>query len=304
MSNTNHPLDIALFASSRVLRINSLLSYYGANKKSFASDDDNKWRIWREVVEGKTTKTEYLDGGNFSQVWDDVETLFPTPTFSNLYSASLNGSTQDANGGDIHNFDIAQVFTVGMWVNPNSLSANRILFSKAGNAPNVKGYMVRHNATTGALFAQMRSSTNRNHTFDVSLTAGAYQFVCMTYAGGSNISGLNAYINAVKASTPPSGALSGTMLEGQDFILGSRNGNFYFSGLLDEITVWDKELTQAEVTELYNSGSPNDPNDHSASANLVSYYPVVDDGLGAPNMIDVVGGDNLTTNGTLSSSVP
>jgi hypothetical protein len=181
-----------------------------------------------------------------------------------------------------------------MWVKPDNISATRILFSKAGSAPNVRGYMLRHNATTGDLFLQMRStSANRNHTFDISLTASVWQHIVFTYNGGSNISGASVYKNGTKNSSSPSGGLGGTMLEGQDFNIASRNGGFFFSGHMDEITVWNKELSQAEVDELYNSGVPFNPTDHSAVANLQSYYTMGDLDT-FPTIADNQGSDDLT----------
>lgn len=293
-----------LILTSRALFKNSLLSYYGESTEENADTSESIWRVYRVYRVGNETITEYIDDGQFSQIWDDVETLFPTPDFSNDYSLNLNGSTQSANGGDIHNYDVAQAFSVSMWVNPQNLSAIRILFAKAGDAPNVRGYMVRHE-TDGTLFMQLRSSgANVTHNFTTTLTAGVYQHIVFTYSGSSNKSGALTYKNAAVGDTPPSAAVGGTWLEGQNFTLGQRNSGSYFSGLMDEVTVWNKALTPAEITELYNSGSPTDPTEHSASANLVSYYPVYDDGLGNPNMVDIVGGFNLATNGTLSVSVP
>ena len=294
-----------IFPTCRVKRVNSLLSYYGKSKQTNADTSEAIWSIYRIYTVGNETVTDYLDDGKFTQVWDDLETLFPTPQFSNTYSLNLNGSTQDANGGDIHKYDVAQAFTLSGWFKPNNIAATRTLFAKAGAEPNVRGYIMRHEATTGELFAWLRSSgANRGFTYNKALTAGVYQHVVFTYSGSSNISGLLAYVNASVAGTPTSGAVSGTWLEGQDFTLGSRNSSFYFSGLMDQVTVWNKALTPAEVAELYNAGSPLDPTTHTASANLVSYYPVFDDGGGSPNMVDTKGGFNLTTNGTLSTDVP
>jgi hypothetical protein len=45
----------------------------------------------------------------------------------------------------------------------------------------------------------------------------------------------------------------------------------YFDGYLDEISIWAKELTLAEIAELYNSGLPLDAREHSAAADLRDY---------------------------------
>lgn len=228
-----------------------------------------------------------------------VSGIITPPPFNNTKSVLFDGVDEYVNFGDVNNFDIANAFSVSLWVKPDNIAASRILFSKAGAAPAVKGYMLRHNATTGALFLQMRSSTNRSFTFDKSLVASSWQHVVFTYAGGSNINGAHVYLDAVKSNTPASGSLSGTMLEGQDFILGSRSGSFYFSGNIDEVTVWNKELSQAEVTELYNSGAPADPTLHSASANLTQYNPM-GDGDTHPTLQDDVGSND----GTMTNMAP
>ena len=55
-------------------------------------------------------------------------------------------------------------------------------------------------------------------------------------------------INALIGDTPTSP---------YHFNLGRRplGNSYYYNGILDEIGVWDRELTSTEVTELYNSGS-------------------------------------------------
>lgn len=52
------------------------------------------------------------------------------------------------------------------------------------------------------------------------------------------------------------------------------NGILSMEGQIDECTYWNKELSSTEITELYNSGTPINPRTHSASANLVNYWPI------------------------------
>ena len=40
----------------------------------------------------------------------------------------------------------------------------------------------------------------------------------------------------------------------------------------NDLTIWNKELSDSEVTELYNSGSVMNATTHSASQNLVGYW--------------------------------
>lgn len=274
--------------------VNSSKTFIG---KTFENDNPDKsaaiWQIQRITKVGTETTTEFANDGKYNQIWDDREDLFPTVSLDFAKSINFDGINDYLTGGNVHNYDHSNAFSVSMWVKPQNVSANRILFSKAGSAPNVRGYMLRHN-TGGAIFIQLRSSgANRSHTFTSTLTASVWQHLVFTYDGGSNINGARVYIDASVGDTPSSGGLSGSWLEGQDFLIAQRTGTFFYSGNIDEVTVWDKALTQSEVTELYNSGTLFDPSTHSAAVNLQSYYRM-GDGDTFPTITDNVGSDDLT----------
>lgn len=239
--------------------------------------------------------------------------LFKEETFvicvspPNSDSIEMNGIDEYLSAGNKFNYDIANAFSVCMWVKPNNIAAAHILFSKATLDASVNGYMLRADATTGALFLQMRSTVNRSHTFDTALTAGSWQFICFTYSGAADISGASVYRNAIKNTTSPSGSLTGTMLFGQPFYIGQRNDSFgFYPGLIDEITIWDKELNQTEITELYNGGSVYDYSGHSAVSNLVSWYRFDNDTI--PAIVDHYGSNDMTSynmdSSNLSSDTP
>ena len=50
----------------------------------------------------------------------------------------------------------------------------------------------------------------------------------------------------------------------------------YFDGKIDEVAVWNDELTSAEVTAIYNSGNmlnvSSDSGNYASAANLQGYY--------------------------------
>jgi hypothetical protein len=58
--------------------------------------------------------------------------------------------------------------------------------------------------------------------------------------------------------------------------LGAGNPTQYFDGKIDEVAVWNDELTSAEVTAIYNSGNmlnvSSDSGNYVSSANLKGYY--------------------------------
>ena len=68
-------------------------------------------------------------------------------------------------------------------------------------------------------------------------------------------------------------------------VIGSTASNYSNAGNNEEtrymnLTIWDKELSSSEVTELYNSGAPLNAGVHSAYDNCVGWYPFQDDGVG------------------------
>ena len=54
------------------------------------------------------------------------------------------------------------------------------------------------------------------------------------------------------------------------------NPSQYFDGKIDEVAVWNDELTSAEVTAIYNSGNmlnvSSDSGNYASAANLQGYY--------------------------------
>ena len=261
--------------------------------------DEAAWLIYVEDESSISFHRQYaqVDGtptADFVHVWDDRDDLFPQLVLDNFYSGGFNGSSSVANGGDIHQYDNADAFSISLWVKPQNVAAQRCLFAKATNDANVYGYILYHNSS-GQPFLQMRASgTNRQYTFStLTLTASVWQMVTFTYAGGSNISGAKCYVNTTVGGTPSSGTLN-SYLAAQDFTVGARNTAFNFSGNIDHMTVWDKELSSTEVTELYNGGVIFNPINHSAATlNLQSWYRFGDDDVDG-TFTDNIGSDDLT----------
>jgi hypothetical protein len=114
----------------------------------------------------------------------------------------------------------------------------------------------------------------------------------MTYDGSQNISGIRFYVNNVVDTTPASGVVTNTLLGGYPVYFGRRGTAFHLPGNLDEISVWGKELSAAEVSTIYNSGSPLDVRDQGISQ-LVSFYRC-GDGDTFSTISDNQGSDDLT----------
>lgn len=260
-----------------------------------ALTSEAKWRIARIYRQGTIYTVEFAGNGLHDQIWDNRNTIFSAVGVSNSYATAFDGVNDYVDFGNNYTFEHSQAFSIGFWVKPNNIAATRCLISKCSNDANVYGYNLQHLITTGRIQIQMRSSggTFPVHSFTSALTPGVWQHVVFTYSGNSNISGARCYVDTVVGDTPASSALSGTFANTASFIVGARNTAFPFSGHIDEVSVWNKALSQAEVNELYNSGQPGNLLNHSALANLQSWWRMGDNDT-FPTILDQKGSINGT----------
>ena len=275
--------------------VNSLTSFRGLTIGAITDTNLAQWQISRTLVSGGTTQTEYSNSGAFDQIWDDRVSLFPAPVLSNPASWLLDGVSKHISFGDNYTFGPAIAFSWSLWVKAQSVSAQRAFFSKTSQDANVFGYSLQHNSS-GKIFLQVRASgTLRSFTGSTILSAATWYHIALTYAGGSNMNGFKIYINGVPESTPSSQSLNAWTVT-DPLQIGRRGTGFNFSGNVNQGTVWSKELTSSEVTELYNAGSPNDPNTTSMSASLLSYWPL-NDSSSFPTELD----NKASVNGTYTN---
>jgi len=81
------------------------------------------------------------------------------------------------------------------------------------------------------------------------------------------------YINGnevLRASMNPNNYSSVDIVSTDSHFIGKEVSNF--NGKISNVSVWNTELTSAQVTEIYNEGVPSNLNNHSAYSNLVSWW--------------------------------
>lgn len=87
-----------------------------------------------------------------------------------------------------------------------------------------------------------------------------WRFICFTYDGSGTDAGINFYVNNVSEGSNAGGGVFGSFDTGafDGFICGdSLSGGW--EGACDDVSIWDKELSQAEVGDLYNVSNCNNP---------------------------------------------
>lgn len=187
-------------------------------------------------------------------------------------------------------------FSISMDFKLNDISAIQRLFALENYAANQYWWDVRiYNDGTFALHAYDGSgAVNIYARTDNPLSYGVKYRLVLTYTGSGLASGFKNYVNGVLVASTPVTVGSYTAMHGDN-----GNQNLYVGiassllqptdGLLDNLMIWNTELTLANVVELYHGGGVYDVKTHSKySANCVSLFEF------SNNLNDTKGSNNLT----------
>ena len=229
--------------------------------------------------------------------------------FSNTRSLDFDGGDDFVGMGDgTLEFNRTSTFTISFWFKPEQ-SETSIIIGKSRSGGNYQGYMIWQQAygTHVRIYSRLRKTSSNKVRFqgNVTLTLNQWHHVVMTYDGSGANTGLKMYFNGTEDSGVKSNTLSEDIDWGAEsipFNVGARmNGNQPFNGLIDEVGVFDSELSQTNITNIYNSGVP---------ASLASFSPInwwrFEEGSGTTAVDSGTGGlDGTLTNGpTYSTDVP
>jgi len=172
--------------------------------------------------------------------------------------------------------------TISAWINSNSIGADQTIFGTVWAASTACVFDVD---STGKLRLFFRSGSNPNPGFlvaNTTLSADTWYHVAVTLSpNGSNMDCtfyLNGSIDNTTGAAQAYGqgttaiASSGTGYNiGSTAIYVGSNYNF-FNGKIDEVAIFNRSLSSAEITTIYNSGVP--ANLMASSTKPIAYYPL------------------------------
>jgi len=160
--------------------------------------------------------------------------------------------------------DTPNTFSISMWIKPNSSSDwNDVLVGQSVGTTD-QGMVLWLNSLKPTLYLEGSGggSTVGLYSSGNAISSGAWNHVVITVVGqssrASDATGINIYLNGTSQtiSTSGSNGTVGTMGVNSNMFLASKHGTTgFFDGLMDEVSIWNRVLTQAEVTRLYNSGN-------------------------------------------------
>ena len=231
------------------------------------------------------------------------------PSFTNTKSVRFDGVDDfvDCSNPSNLNFERTDSFSMSVWFNKASTSGAKCIMGKNQNAVPRSGYF----AFTSGNFVFFRLTTsggaNIQIKHNVAHNLNVWEHYVFTYDGSSSSSGLNMYQNGTLLTdvTRSGSNLTQTIQTTFPFAIGSRQGlSLYFSGAIDEPSVFNSELSASDVTAIYGSGVPSDLSTYSS---LVSWWRMGDSDT-FPTLSDNKGSNDGTmtnmTSGNIITDVP
>jgi hypothetical protein len=167
----------------------------------------------------------------------------------------FNGINQYVNCGDIANFERTQSCSYEFWFNTTSVDTR--LFLSNMEMPTPKGMriaMMSGNIDIG--FYNSGSNILKVHT-SLTFNDGIFHHCIISYNGSSLASGIKIYVdNILQSVIIDNNNLTATILNTATFrIAGRADAIYFFNGKLDEVIIYDKELSVSEVAFRWNSGA-------------------------------------------------
>jgi hypothetical protein len=208
---------------------------------------------WWKFEDGNGTTTIDSSGWGRNGTWNGANSA--SGTHFNLgkvgsFSGSFDGSTNWVSVPSITTSGSAVKYTLSAWVKPTtSWPADRdIIMGGSFNEWqyfSIKSNKFRHNTYNGSTFAN-------EYTFYPSLDE--WIFLAATYDLPANRSVL--YINGVPVSTISSGLITTGINSNVSAIGSHKDGGAAgakFIGLIDDVRIYNRALSAAEVSALYNA---------------------------------------------------
>jgi hypothetical protein len=163
---------------------------------------------------------------------------------------AFNGTSNYIDVSDNNTLDLVSTFTISGWYNTTATSANLYtLVGKSRDNSGGTGYVLAYGIPSSTL------SLNWGPNIVLNIPSTIYSSGWHFMVGTSDGSNIKIYMDSVmiqSMSTSPSliNSTSSLNIGRENSILGR-----YFLGKLDDIGIWNRALTQTEITKLYSSNT-------------------------------------------------
>jgi len=221
-----------------------------------------------------------LDGTMTNMVIGDCVVDSPGGGDFSENSVLLPGANEFITMGDVLGFEYDEACSFSVWFKTTYAASNQTLLSKQTGAGTWRGYnfyltpggnlRIDWNSNSGGANV-VAGNTNVGGWND-----GNWHHGCLTKGVLASAASFTFYLDGgVEPWTATLDALTGTILTATDFQVGARDvpgSEREFEGNLCECSVYDKELSLAEVQALYNAGVPKNLLTLDTASDLVAWW--------------------------------
>lgn len=153
--------------------------------------------------------------------------------------------------GQLGDFDQKDAFSYGCWIKPKG-NATGVPIGRMNNGNSFRGYDLY--CTNGGVAVHIINTWPTNAlkvNTKGKLKKDAWQHVFVTYDGSSKAAGIKIYFDGKPQEwTIEQDRLSATIRTKTPFYLGRRSSSSGFNGLIDDVYVFDRALSESEVQAL------------------------------------------------------
>ena len=162
----------------------------------------------------------------------------------------FDGTEDTVNCGLNANINITGPLTLGLWINPTDWSGNRALIMKSSASD---GYRIWEYTNGMLRFSYYGLTTNT--AVDVTLPAlNQWTYIVASYNPSLANGNLMIYKNGLLANSVNATGTA-TPSPGNSLFIGSyAGGSYWFSGLIDEVRVYNASVPISQIKEQYYSG--------------------------------------------------
>jgi len=203
----------------------------------------------------------YSSANGLSENMDVLDRTLDTP-ITNTHSIQLDGIDDYIDFGNVNIFERTDAFSGSCWINLASSASTGLFISKTKNST-IVGYQFYITASRDIiLFIGDYYGNNYllGRTVNT-INASTWYNVAFTYSGSSTRSGIKIYINGVPQSLSYLGSttITGSIVDSSvPFQISGRDGaNLVLDGKIDEVAMFNSELSAPQVASIYNNGTPN-----------------------------------------------
>ena len=171
-------------------------------------------------------------------------------------SALLFNGKGHADLGARYDFEKTNKFSVGLWVRIGAKTTGAPI-GKMENTPNFRGWDIEFNAGKASVHLIHKWPEEMIHVqTEKEVAADTFQHLAFSYDGSGKAAGLKLFLNGQPVATKAlKDKLTGTIKTTAPFAIGRRGGGGSpFSGRVDELHVFPRTLTAAEIGTL--AGGP------------------------------------------------